>query len=427
VTVGPGQPVRAGDILARLDTAPLELDLQNAQAGLQSAEAHLAQVRAPAGEPDLANARARLVAAQAAYDQLAAGPGRADLAAARAAVTAAQAAYDATQRAAGAPADQLAAAQATLEKARIALQRAQAAYDQVASVPDIGRRPESLALQSATIDYQQAQAAYSALQATAGPGAASAAEQARSNLEAARAALARLESPATAAARTAAQAQVTQAAADLGRLQNGPDPAAVAVAQADVTRARIAVQSAQRNLDESRLVAPFAGTLLEVRAGPGETVAAGAPLVVLADPAALEVRSTVVEEDLWQVQLGAAVSLYFDAQPDLAVTGRVARIVPQRDATADRTAYPVIITLDGAPGAGLLPGMTVDASIVSAHRQNVLRLPKAAARSGPDGIARLQVWQGGHAEPRTVHLGLRGDLYVEVLDGLREGELVVGQ
>jgi multidrug efflux pump subunit AcrA (membrane-fusion protein) len=39
----------------------------------------------------------------------------------------------------------------------------------------------------------------------------------------------------------------------------------------------------------------------------------------------------------------------------------------------------------------------------------------------------VEVWQDGHAQKRTIQVGLRGDVYVETLDGLREGEQVVGE
>jgi multidrug efflux pump subunit AcrA (membrane-fusion protein) len=120
------------------------------------------------------------------------------------------------------------------------------------------------------------------------------------------------------------------------------------------------------------------------------------------------------------------VALFFDAIPDAAVTGRVARIVPQRSATAATPVYPVYITLDNA-GPTLAPGMTVDASVVSERRENVLRLPRALVRTRADNTATLQVWNGVSTEERTVQVGLRGNQYVEILSGLAEGDAVVSR
>ena len=126
------------------------------------------------------------------------------------------------------------------------------------------------------------------------------------------------------------------------------------------------------------------------------------------------------------VQVGQTVELFFDAQPEALVNGRVCRIVPQRQPGSDRPLYPVYIAPDELP-EGLALGMTVDASIITASRSDVLRLPRTLARARSDGTAQVKVWADGQIETRTVKVGLRGDVYVEILDGLQNGELVVGQ
>jgi multidrug efflux pump subunit AcrA (membrane-fusion protein) len=103
----------------------------------------------------------------------------------------------------------------------------------------------------------------------------------------------------------------------------------------------------------------------------------------------------------------------------------VARIVPQR-LPGDRPLYPIYIAASSLPD-GLLAGMTVDSSIVVDSRHDVLRLPRVLVRARSDGTATVQVWTGSGIEERTVQVGLRGDLYVEVVGGIEEGEEVVTQ
>ena len=118
------------------------------------------------------------------------------------------------------------------------------------------------------------------------------------------------------------------------------------------------------------------------------------------------------------------VELYLDALPDLQLKGVLTRVVPQR-LPGDRPLYLVVIRLDELP-PGLAPGMTVDAAIQVEGKQGVLRLPRALLRAGTQDEVTVRVWEAGREVIRTVHLGLRGDLYTEILDGLREGEEVIG-
>lgn len=171
--------------------------------------------------------------------------------------------------------------------------------------------------------------------------------------------------------------------------------------------------------------APFDGVVVEVAAIPGAFLGPHEPLLRLSDPRAVEIQTTVIEEDLPLVRVGQAAELYFDAYLDV-VPGVVARIVPQRVPGETRPLYHVILTPQEVPQE-VLPGMTADAAIVIDRVDDVLRLPKALLRFTGGDSAEVQVWREGAAETRAVQVGLRGDVYVEIVDGLQEGEEVVGQ
>jgi macrolide-specific efflux system membrane fusion protein len=104
----------------------------------------------------------------------------------------------------------------------------------------------------------------------------------------------------------------------------------------------------------------------------------------------------------------------------------VARIVPQRVAGENRPLYYVYLTPDFVPQT-ILPGMTADAAIIIAQADDVLRLPRAIVRAGSSNTASLRLWQNGQEVSREVEVGLRGDIYIEIVDGVREGDEVVGE
>jgi multidrug efflux pump subunit AcrA (membrane-fusion protein) len=187
----------------------------------------------------------------------------------------------------------------------------------------------------------------------------------------------------------------------------------------------LSVSEAEDALAATVLTAPFDGVVLEVFANPGEALAAGQPLLLLADLEAVEVQTRVIEEDLPLVAVGQPAELYFDAQPDVAARGRVDRVVPRRIAGEDRPLYTVFLTLLDAPPPGVYPGMTVDASILIESRDGALRLPRALVRGGDS--AAVDLWRGGGRVSQTVDVGLRGDVYTEILSGLNEGDEVIAE
>ena len=188
-----------------------------------------------------------------------------------------------------------------------------------------------------------------------------------------------------------------------------------------------AVAQAEANLAATILNAPFDSVVLDVFVTPGEAIGPGTNLVLLADPSLGEVRTTVIEEDLADVQIGQPAELFFDARPDIAVQGTVARLVPQRVIGEARPLYHVYITIDEKLLQGVYPGMTVDASIIVAEELDTVRLPRTLVRPRSDGTAVVELWQNGQRVEREVVVGLRGDVFMAIQSGLEPGDEVVGE
>ena len=169
--------------------------------------------------------------------------------------------------------------------------------------------------------------------------------------------------------------------------------------------------------------ASFAGVILDVDAAVGQTFNADQDLFKLTDPKALEVKANVTEEDYPLLAPGMEVELYFDARADVTVKGRVERIVPKR-IEGSSPLYNIYISIVNVPD-GLVEGMTSDAAVTIAKRAGVLCLPRAAVRASGENKVVLKVWNGSQTETREIVVGLRGDAFVEILSGLKEGDQVV--
>lgn len=229
---------------------------------------------------------------------------------------------------------------------------------------------------------------------------------------------------------TLAQAQLTVAQQAYDAVQAGPDDLDIQLAEAKIADAQAKLATAQAALESLAIIAPLDGIadeyiVVEVKATSGETLPAGSSLLTLIDPQAIEVEATVIEEDYPYVEVGQKVQLYFDAIPDADVTGTITRILPTRTG-GDRPLYNIYIQLNTIPDK-LAEGMTADASVVIAERNEVLCLPRGVVRASSGGTTVLDIWTGSEIEHRTVEIGLRGDVQVEILSGLEEGELVVAK
>ncbi len=169
--------------------------------------------------------------------------------------------------------------------------------------------------------------------------------------------------------------------------------------------------------------APASGTVIEKRVINGQRVAAGDELYRIADLSRMWVIADVAESDLAGVKPGTRASVTFRAYAAQPVQGEVTFIYPQLRAET-RTAR-VRIEVPN-PDGQLKADMYADVVFrAGADQEPVVAVPDSAViDSGTRRI--VLVGKGeGRFEPRAVSLGSHGDGYVEVLEGVNEGETVV--
>jgi HlyD family secretion protein len=427
VLVKDGDTVKQGQVLARLDDRAAQLQLASAMSSLDSAKARLEQTKQGNARPeDLAAANAQLAGAQASYDKASRGGTAADRAAAQAAVKSAQAAFDAAKKAAGSYSSQLEAARAALEKTENALNQAQANYDRVASAPDIGRRPEALALQNATVDHDQAQANYDALMNTASTDAESRIASASAQLAQARANLNKLTPGEEDLA--AAKANLDQAKATVAKLTAPATALDQQIAQAAVSQAEAAVKQAELAIDNTLLKAPFDGIVAQVNAVPGSLASAASPALRLINRNPLHVDLRLSENDVAQVALGQDVTLTIQSLGDWSTQGKVSYIAPAADNNNGLVTYAVRVSFpDTDPKVKV--GMTADMKIVTAVKDNLLLVPNTALLPKGSGRVVQVPAQDANGRPTTreveVQTGLTDGTVTEITSGLQEGEVIV--
>ena len=354
IKVEEGETVTAGQPLAQLDDSIYQSSFEQAQAGLEQAQANLDNVLAPPTPAQINQARAGVDSAEAALAQIVAGPTKQDIAVAQAQLAQAQAQLNKVL--AGARNEDLQAASAQLVQAEADVRLAQANYDKnIYGDPKVAE-PYGIALQKATLAYDAVKANYDKLVKGA-------TDQdiaiARTGVDVAQASLARLKAGATPNQIAQAMANVANAKAGLARLQEGATEQQIAIARAAVNVAQKQVKTAQAQLNQTRLQAPFDGIIGNRAINVGQTVSPGMPAFSLGDVSRWQIETDDLSQtDIVKVQPGDKVTIKVDAFPNQTFSGRVVRITPQSQTQYGDVTYQVLIDFVGGNTSHLHWGMT---------------------------------------------------------------------
>jgi len=167
---------------------------------------------------------------------------------------------------------------------------------------------------------------------------------------------------------------------------------------------------------------PRTGVVLERNVSEGMRVSPGDVLFRIADHSHVWAMVDVAERDLAAVADGQAVTVRARSYPNRTFTGKVALVYPHLN-PATRTVR-VRIELPNVDHL-LLPDMYAEAEIDTGTGQQVLAVPDSAIIDSGERQVVIIDKGDGRFEPRKVQLGRRGTGYVEIKDGLAEGDAVV--
>ncbi|MFP6789932.1 MAG: efflux RND transporter periplasmic adaptor subunit [Thalassolituus sp.] len=198
---------------------------------------------------------------------------------------------------------------------------------------------------------------------------------------------------------------------------------------AQIQQVQAALDLQQARLAQTELRAPFAGIIAEVNGEVGEYATpsppgvATPPAIDLINQECLYVRAPIDEVDAAQVKIGMETRVTLDAFQDQTFTGLVSRIAPYvQDLEKQARTVDVDVTLSSLPqGIDLLIGYSADIEVITASRDNVVRIPTELLL---EGNKVLTVQNDAIAEvPLT--LGLTNWTWSEVTAGLKAGDAVI--
>ena len=203
--------------------------------------------------------------------------------------------------------------------------------------------------------------------------------------------------------------------------------------------AQLSLKNAQEKLEDYTITSTIDGEVIEKNLDVGDNISglsnSGASVTypaIIYDRSELTFDMDVDEKDISKIQVGQKVEITAGALDDQSFTGVVDKININGTTTSGHTSYPVTVKVEGSPEA-LYPGMNVSAKIIVEEVGSVLALPVEAVERGNTVLVAKEgcldengvIKDLSAAEERQVTLGRNDDEYIEIVDGLEEGEVVL--
>jgi HlyD family secretion protein len=205
--------------------------------------------------------------------------------------------------------------------------------------------------------------------------------------------------------------------------------------RADVAQAQARVNVTKVEQNRTVLVAPFDGIVADIVGELGEYTTpsppgvATPPAIDLIDDTCLYIKAPMDEVDAPKIRVGQAVRVSLDAWPGKVLVGHVKRVAPYVVAVEKQArTVDVEVSLDEFKGnvdanQPLLVGYSADVEILLESHEQVLRVPTSTLQEGNKVL--LYLPDSKKLEQRTIKTGITNWEYTEVLEGLKQGDLVV--
>jgi len=216
-----------------------------------------------------------------------------------------------------------------------------------------------------------------------------------------------------------------KSAYDQGVAQVGLDRAAIEQRQAALNASRV-------NLGYTNIVSPVDGIVVSRNIDVGQTVAASFQtptlFLIAKDLTKMQVDTNVSESDVGGAAVGEKASFTVEAYLNKVFWGQVTQVRQAPITVQNVVTYDVVVSVDN-PKLELLPGMTANTRIITAERDDVLRVPLPALRFSPGGLRQASVpATPGAAKPNEgAHVWVLRDgrpVKIPVTTGLNDGSFV---
>jgi HlyD family secretion protein len=188
-------------------------------------------------------------------------------------------------------------------------------------------------------------------------------------------------------------------------------------------QAQLAIQTAQENLDATKLYAPISGTVMTLNAEVGDKVSG--TIMTIDDLSKGTIQFYLDASDWGNVKVGYEVSVSFDALPSQTFSGKVIQVMPGLVTTQGSSMVEGTAVLDSSVAdIGLPVGIDAGIDVISGQARNAVLIPVEALHELPDGTYTVFIMKNGTPTLTTVEVGLQSDAYAEIKSGVAVGDVV---
>ena len=205
----------------------------------------------------------------------------------------------------------------------------------------------------------------------------------------------------------------------------------VKIAEAERFQMSEALKEAQERLDDTRIRAPFTGTILKKFVDRGQVISStlssaseGTQIFSMANLDNIYVSAQVDEVDISRIEVGQSAAASIDSLPERLFSGVVARIAPKGKVDRTVTVFDVVVEITDEGKSLLRPGMTATVKMLVDRVDGALLVPREALKL-KDGKAGVYVMKAGKPGWVPVTPGMTDGITSEVEGGLSPGDEVV--
>ena len=198
----------------------------------------------------------------------------------------------------------------------------------------------------------------------------------------------------------------------------------------------LSLQIAERNLANTLIRSPVSGFIKSVAVHEGDQISSNSIICRIVEDQQMYAESFIDEVDLKKVQVGQKVQFVFEPLDSFKTTGYVKEISPIAETSSGIVVIPIKFSFDELPkDKGVIPGLTCSVNILLMENSDVIIVPLLSVKEDENGSYVLVKRESSGNQPsrkaddswdrRYIETGQVTENYVEVTDGLVEGEVII--